>query len=129
MAGAVFNDNRKTWSVGVGGRFTDREPSPADTARRESWLQRIVQKAASLIRKGPQAATFGSGIRRILKGEIERRHLPTGGRIHCQTGKVWITADGGGEDVVLSSGEFRCFRPGTWLLIEAIARSEIIVEA
>jgi Protein of unknown function (DUF2917) len=128
MAGAVFNDNRKTWGVGVGGRFTDREPLPANTARPESWLQRTVQKVASLIRKNPQA-TFGSGIRRISKGEIERRHLPTGGRIYCQTGKVWITADGGGEDVVLSSGEFRSFRPGVWLLIEAIARSEIIVEA
>jgi hypothetical protein len=28
-----------------------------------------------------------------------------------------ITIDGGGEDVVLSSGEFRWFRPGTWLVM------------
>jgi hypothetical protein len=112
-----------------GAEFTgDRKLSQAAVVPRESWLRRAVRAAASLARKDAQA-NFASGTHQISEREIARGHLPKGGRIYCQTGRVWITADGGGEDVVLSGGEFRWFRPGAWLLIEAIANSKIIVES
>jgi Protein of unknown function (DUF2917) len=94
----------------------------------EGLIGRAMRVAASLGRRNTQT-TFVGGSHQLREGVVERAHLPMGGRIYCQTGKVWITADGGGEDVVLSRGEFRWFRAGAWLLIEALTKAEIIVEA
>ena len=91
-------------------------------------IGRAIRVAASLGRRNTQT-TFVGGRHQLPEGMVERAHLPRGGTISCQTGKVWITADGGGEDVVLSGGEFRCFRAGAWLLIEALTKAEIVVEA
>jgi Protein of unknown function (DUF2917) len=94
----------------------------------EGLLGRAMRVAASLGRRNTQTIFVG-GSHQLREGVVERAHLPKGGRIYCQTGKVWITADGGGEDVVLSREEFWWFRPGAWLLIEALTKAEIIVEA
>jgi Protein of unknown function (DUF2917) len=133
MTEAVLQDDRNPVAARAlpagGAEFTgDRKLSQVAVVPRESWLGRVVRAAATLGRKDAQAI-FASGTHQISGGGIERRHLPKGGRIRCKRGRVWITADGGGEDVVLSGGEYRWFRPGVWLLIEAIANSEIIVEA
>ncbi len=94
----------------------------------EGLLRRAIWLAQSVARRNTES-TFVGGLHQLRKGMVERAHLPKGGRIICSAGSLWITADGGGEDVVLSAGEFRWFRPGAWLLIEAIARSEFFTEA
>ena len=91
-------------------------------------MRRAIRLAWSAARRKTET-TFVGGLYHLRKGMVERVHFPKGGKITCCYGTVWITADGGGEDVVLSSGEFRWFRPGGWILIEAIATSEVLVEA
>jgi hypothetical protein len=116
------------FSAGQAG-FNGRFKLPAEPLiPRESWIRRAALAATSLASKKSQAA-LASGAYHLVKGSVERLHLSKGGRIFCQTGRVWITIDGGGEDVILSSGEFRCFRPGTWLVMEAIAKADILLEA
>ena len=94
----------------------------------EGLIRRAIRLAQSLSRRNTET-TFVGGLHQLRKGMVERAHFPKGGKITCSAGSLWITADGGGEDVVLSSGEFRWFRPEAWLLIEAIARSEFLIEA
>ncbi|MGB7791498.1 MAG: DUF2917 domain-containing protein, partial [Terrimicrobiaceae bacterium] len=55
----------------------------------------------------------------LSKGWSKRLYLAKGARISCRAGKVWITLDGGGEDIVLAACESRNFGPGTRLLVEA----------
>ena len=138
MTQAVLNSGRETLASSAKGssgvsaglaRFTGtHKTSPAAVVPGEGFIRRAIRMAASLAGRNTQT-TFVGGSHHLAKGMVERAHLPKGGRIFCQSGSVWITADGGGEDVVLSCGEFRCFRPGAWLLIEAIAKSEIVVGA
>jgi len=132
MSEAVLNHERAVPSGGKnsaisadGSRFQGNRKLAA--APREGWIRRAVLAAAGLAHKSTRA-TFVRGSHELCRGLVERVNLPNGGRICCQTGRIWVTADGGGEDVVLSDGEFRWFRPGARLLIEAIAKSEIIVE-
>jgi Protein of unknown function (DUF2917) len=66
---------------------------------------------------------------KLSKGSAKRMYLENGARISCRRGKVWITLDEGGEDIVLAASESRNFRPGTRLLIEALAASRISFEA
>jgi Protein of unknown function (DUF2917) len=96
--------------------------------RSEGLIWQAIRLARSVARRSTET-NFVGGLHQLRKGMVERAHFPKGGKIICCVGSVWITADGGGEDVVLSSGEFRWFRPGAWLLIEAIARAEFLVEA
>ena len=56
-------------------------------------------------------------------------HLVNGGRITCRSGKVWITLDQGGEDIVLTACESKSFAPGARLLVEALVASGISLEA
>ncbi|MGA7391867.1 MAG: DUF2917 domain-containing protein [Terrimicrobiaceae bacterium] len=65
----------------------------------------------------------------LSKGWSKRLYLAKGARISCRAGKVWITLDGGGEDIVLAACESRNFGPGTRLLVEALAPSRISLEA
>ncbi|HET7237526.1 MAG TPA: DUF2917 domain-containing protein [Terrimicrobiaceae bacterium] len=130
---AVLNRSRSaTTSGGLSagsGRVTGNPTlSPAMESPRESWVRRAAQAVAGLIRNEALIPS-ADRVHRMGKGTIERRHLPKGGQIFCRTGRVWVTADGGGEDVVLSGGEFRWFRPGTWLLVEALAASEVTLES
>jgi hypothetical protein len=130
---AALNRSRSaTTSGGLSagsGRVTGNPTlSPAMGSPRESWVRRAAQAVAGLIRNETLIPS-ADRVHRMGKGTVERRHLPKGGRIFCRTGRVWVTADGGGEDVVLSGGEFRWFRPGTWLLVEALAASEVTLES
>ncbi len=134
MTEAVLNDGRHTLASAGSGRVCAGIAQSAgprklsQSVRGEGFMRRAVRLAASLAWRSTET-TFVGGLHQLRKGMVERAHFPQGGRITCRVGSVWITADGGGEDVVLSSGEFRWFRPGTWLLIEAIAGSELVVEA
>jgi hypothetical protein len=133
MTEAVLNDGRQTLASGAKGRSgvsaaiaqLTRTPKLSPTVvPGEGFMRRAIRLA-----RRKTETTFVGGLHQLRKGMVERAHLPKGGRITCGAGSVWITADGGGEDVVLSSGEFRWFRPGARLLIEAIASSEVLVEA
>ena len=137
MTQALLNDGRQTLAAGARGSSgfsvgIARLPGTPKLSPRvvpsEGFMRRAIRLARSLARRNTETTLVG-GIHQLRKGMVERAHFPKGGRITCCAGSVWITADGGGEDVVLSSGEFRWFRPGAWLLIEAIARSEFLVEA
>jgi Protein of unknown function (DUF2917) len=66
---------------------------------------------------------------KLSKGCAKRMYLENGARISCRRGKVWITLDGGGQDIVLTASESRDFEPGTRLLVEALAASRISLEA
>ena len=133
MTEAVLNDGRQKLASGAKGR-SGVSAAIAQLTRTPKLTPTVVpgegfmRRAIRLARRKTET-TFVGGLHQLRKGMVERAHLPKGGRITCGAGSVWITADGGGEDVVLSSGEFRWFRPGAWLLIEAIASSEVLVEA
>jgi Protein of unknown function (DUF2917) len=137
MTEAVLNDGRRTMASGVKGssevsstlaQLTGTPKLPPTGALGEGLMRRAIRLARSAARRNTET-TYVGGLHQLRKGMVERVHLPKGGRITCCAGSVWITADGGGEDVVLSSKQSRWFRPGAWLLIEAIANSEVLVEA
>jgi hypothetical protein len=67
--------------------------------------------------------------RELSKGWAKRMYLANGARISCRAGKLWITLDDGGEDIVLAACESRNFGPGTRVLVEALATSRISLEA
>jgi hypothetical protein len=120
-----------TGSSGLSARITQLPGTskPSSTVMLgDGLIRRAIRLAQSVTRRNTEITMVG-GLHQLRKGMVERAHFPKGGRITCSAGSLWITADGGGEDVVLSSGEFRSFRPGAWLLIEAIARSEFLIEA
>jgi hypothetical protein len=124
----ALNPASGSFSAGQAGFNCDLKLPAEPLIPRESWIRRAALAATSLASKKRQAV-LASGAYHLLKGSVERLHLSKGGRIFCQTGRVWITIDGGSEDVILSSGEFRWFRPGTWLVMEAIAKADILLEA
>jgi Protein of unknown function (DUF2917) len=66
---------------------------------------------------------------KLSKGWAKRMYLENGARISCHRGKVWITLDEGGEDIVLAPSESRNFGPGTRLLVEALTASRISLKA
>jgi hypothetical protein len=141
MQGAVFNHDRRSVTSGrecianslvgdpEGTRATGNlEPTKTATTAR-GWMGRIVRTIVGQARQEPYARRESAyGTHHLGKGWLTRARFPNGGKISCKTGGVWITADDGGEDIVLSRGDFRWFRPGAWVLIEAIANSEIVVE-
>jgi hypothetical protein len=137
MTGAVLNNGRQTFAPRAQGSsgvpaasvHLTRTPELASSSvAGEGFVRRAIRLAWSAGRRQTEVTVVGE-FRQLGKGMVERAHFPKGGRITCRSGSLWITADGGGEDVVLSSGEFRCFPPGARLLIEAMARSEVLVQA
>jgi hypothetical protein len=137
MTEALLKDNRPTTAPGAKGssgfpagiaQVSDISKLSPSVLAGEGFMRRAIRLARSVARRNTETTLVG-GLHQLRKGMVERAHFPKGGRITCCAGSVWITADGGGEDVVLSSGQFRWFRPGAWLLIEAIARAEFLVEA
>ena len=105
-----------------------RRAPRAETVRSDrGWLN----KFASVF---PRLAGAGNSLdlvakQQLSKGWARRLYLAKGTRISCRAGKVWITLDGGGEDIVLAACESRDFGPGTRLLVEALAPSRISLEA
>ena len=65
---------------------------------------------------------------KLPTGRAKRMYLKNGARILCRRGKVWITLDEGGEDIVLAPSEGRNFGPGTRLLVDALMASRISVK-
>jgi DUF2917 family protein len=65
---------------------------------------------------------------KLSKGWAKRIYLKNGAWVLCRRGKVWITLEEGGEDIVLTPSESRNFGPGTRLLVEALMASRISVE-
>ena len=116
-------------------------------------VAKLDEKRSTGTRRAPRAETvrpgrwwlgkFASAISRITgagkpldlvakqplsKGWAKRLYLAKGARVSCSAGRVWITLDGGGEDIVLAACESRIFGPGTRLLVEALAPSRISLE-
>jgi hypothetical protein len=140
MQAAVLNQDRNSVISGRegkgdlaahGGRFTAKPGlSPLAAAPHQRWMGKIARAVEGLAGKATDVRSDSAiGSHQLSKGWVTRAHFPNGGRISCEAGSLWITVDGGGEDIVLSSGEGRWFRPGAWVVIEAIANSEIIAES
>jgi hypothetical protein len=95
----------------------------------ETWipgLARVIGRTPKMGVQSPEARNQGQ---KMSKGALQRMNLAGGGRISCHAGNVWITLDGGGEDIVLAAGQSRNFCPGTRALVEALSPSWVLVEA
>jgi hypothetical protein len=93
-------------------------------ATRIPWPARAVERSKTDL----SGAKADRG-RKISKGALQRINLTRGGRILCQAGRVWITLDHGGEDIVLNAGQSRNFGSGTRALVEALSASWVFVES
>jgi Protein of unknown function (DUF2917) len=91
------------------------------------WISKIA--GAFLRRREHRNRLEPLADHQLSKGSAKRMHLEKGARISCRRGKVWITLDEGGEDIVLAASESRNFGRGTRLLVEALAGSQISLEA
>jgi Protein of unknown function (DUF2917) len=91
------------------------------------WIGRIAR--ASLRMREDRNRLDPLADHKLSKGWAKRMYLENGARISCRRGKVWITLDEGGEDIVLAPSESRNFGPGTRLLVEALVASRISLEA
>jgi hypothetical protein len=95
----------------------------------ETWipgLARVIGRTPEMGVQSPEARNQGQ---KMSKGALQRMNLAGGGRISCHAGNVWITLDGGGEDIVLAAGQSRNFGPCTRALVEALSPSWVLVEA
>jgi Protein of unknown function (DUF2917) len=101
-----------------------RAPRAAVVQRQGGWMRRIARAFVSKTN-----AKAGHGIHQLSKGWTKRIYFADGGRISCRTGKVWITLDEGGEDIVLTACASKSFDPGAGVLVEALAESRVLLEA
>ena len=109
----------------------DCRPSRTGATQRQGggWMRRIARALASITNaKARPCPTADHGIHQLLKGRTKRVHLTNGGRLSCRTGRVWITLDEGGEDIVLTARESKSFDPGAYLLVEALAASSVSLQ-
>jgi hypothetical protein len=90
-----------------------------------------IARALTSMKNGdfPLRITAQHCVHQLSKGRTMRVYLARGGRISCRTGKVWITLDRGGEDIVLSACESKDFPAHAWVLVEALAESRLVLEA
>ena len=94
------------------------------------WMQRIARAFVSKTNaKARPRPTADHGIHQLSKGWMKRMYFADGRKISCRTGKVWITLDEGGEDIVLTACESKSFAPGARVLVEALAESRVLLEA
>ena len=92
------------------------------------WVRKIARAFVNMARTEARPIA-NRGIHQLSKGWAKRMYLSDGGRISCRTGKVWITLDEGGEDIVLTACESKNFGPGAYVLVEALAASRVLLEA
>jgi hypothetical protein len=105
-----------------------RRAARAETVRSAGgWLSKIASVFSHVTGTGDRPEIVAK--HQLSKGWAKRMYLAGGARISCRAGKVWITLDEGGEDIVLAACESRNFGPGTRLLVEALAPSRIALEA
>jgi hypothetical protein len=102
-------------------------PVPRMQRRVGEWTSKIARAFLRMREKRSRLAARVD--HKLAKGFAKRMHLENGARISCLRGKVWITLDEGGEDIVLAACESQNFEPGTHLLVEALAASRISLEA
>ena len=94
------------------------------------WIGKIARVFTSMKNDDfPLRTTADDCIHHLSKGWIKRMYLARGGRISCRTGKVWITLDRGGEDIVLTACESKDFHARACVLVEALAESRLVLEA
>jgi hypothetical protein len=107
-----------------------RAPRPAGAQRSTGgWMRKIARAFASI--KNEEVPFRPAADHRTLelsKGWAKRMYLERGGRISCHTGKVWITLDKGGEDIVLTACESKDFDPRARVLVEALAQSRVVLQ-
>jgi Protein of unknown function (DUF2917) len=101
-------------------------PAPRMQRRVGEWRSKIAR--ALLRMRDNRSQLKARTDHKLSKGWAKRMHLENGARISCLRGKIWITLDEGGEDIVLAACESRNFAPGTHLLVEALAASRIPLE-
>jgi hypothetical protein len=107
-----------------------RAPRTAAVQRPGGWISKMARAFASMTKaEARPLLSADHGIHQLSKGWAKRMHLAVGGRISCRTGRVWITLDEGGEDIVLTAGESKSFDPGACVLVEALAASRVSLEA
>ncbi len=112
-------------------QFAARRAEPRTGAiprRTRAWMHQIAGMFARA--KSDEARPLATqGVSQLSKGWAKRMHLVNGGRITCRSGKVWITLDQGGEDIVLTACESKSFAPDARVLVEALVASRISLEA
>jgi hypothetical protein len=106
-----------------------RATHPAGAQRQAGGWMRKIARAFVSRKQVPLRPTADHGIHQLSKGWAKRMYLSHGGRISCRTGKVWITLDEGGEDIVLTACESKNFDAGVCVLVEALAESRVLLEA
>jgi hypothetical protein len=94
-----------------------------------TWMPELARVIGGTAKMGVQSSESRNQGQKMSKGALQRMNLAGGGRISCHAGNVWITLDGGGEDIVLAAGQSRNFGPGTRALVEALSPSWVLVEA
>ena len=109
-------------------QFSGRVESRTAAAPRPGriWMQQIAGMFARGRKGGARPRTLATqGIDQLSMGWAKSMYLADGARVTCRSGKIWITLDGGGEDIVLTAGESKSFAPGARVLVEALAPSRI----
>ena len=94
-----------------------------------AWMQQIACIFARGRKGGARPSPVTQGVAQLSKGWAKSMYLADGARVACRSGKVWITLDEGGEDIVLTAGESKSFASGTRVLVEALAASRISLES
>jgi hypothetical protein len=110
----------------------DRRAPRTDGAQHQAggWMRKIARAFMSMENEEvPLRSAIDRRMHELSKGWTKRMHFARGGRISCCTGKVWITFDRGGEDIVLTARECKDFDPGARVLVEALAKSQVLLEA
>lgn len=87
----------------------------------ESLLAKWLKPFLAPVRPAPARAIS------LSRGGIQRVTFAPGGGIACEGGCVWITRDGGGEDIVLHAGESRQFPRETSVVVEALEATTLHV--
>jgi Protein of unknown function (DUF2917) len=108
-----------------------RAPGAAVAQRQDvGWMRRIARAFVSKTNaKAQLRPSADDGIHELSKGWTKRTYFADGGTVSCRAGKVWITLDEGGEDIVLTACESKSFDPGARVLVEALAESRVVLEA
>jgi hypothetical protein len=104
---------------------------PKGSLQREGggWLRRIARAIRRAVRAQTQLRlTPRLGPYQLSKGSLQRVYLAEGGRISCRTGRIWITLNQGGRDIVLTDCESESFGLRASVLVEALTESRISLE-
>jgi Protein of unknown function (DUF2917) len=105
-----------------------RAPQSAPVERpTEGWIRKITRAFLRMTDHRNRLEPLADS--QLSKGWAKQMYLVDGGRISCRRGKLWITLDEGGEDIVLAACQSKSFGPGARVLVEALATSRISLEA